>query len=170
MKWQTKTILENAKEIVTSAATYLILILVLLLWHFALGYKFEWQHIAPLSEPDFFVRSFYSAFTFFTLGFLLYEARFYKVLHDIVVKGFGMWDLYNFIKAVVWLFLMFISYQYIVPALFTVLNTSASFLYNIAALVLYALPPVGISIILSVIYFLLKKMPHTPVEGDPFSK
>ncbi len=170
MKWHQEALLNSSKEIAKSGATYCIVLLVFLLWHFALGYNFEWRHIAPLSEPDFFVRAFYSAFTFFTLGFLLYEARFYKVLHDIVVKGFGMWDLYNFIKAVVWLLLMFVSYQYIVPELFSVLNTSVSILYNIAALVLYVLPPVGISIIVAVIYFLLKKMVHTPALGDPFSK
>jgi len=97
--WYKKVLLKNAKEIVSDGTTYVILALVLLLWHFALGIKFEWQHIAPLSEPSVFVRAFYSAFTFCTLGLLLYVLRFYKVLHDIVVKAFGMWELYNLIKA-----------------------------------------------------------------------
>lgn len=150
-------LLKNAKEIVSDGTTYAILALVLLLWHFALGIKFEWQHIAPLSEPSVFVRAFYSAFTFCTLGLLLYVLRFYKVLHDIVVKAFGMWELYNLIKALVWLLLMYISYAYLVPWLFNILNASASFLFNIANLVLYAIPPVGIGIVLSVIYLLVRK-------------
>lgn len=162
-EWYRKVLLKNAKEIVSDGTTYAILALVFLLWHFALGIKFEWQHIAPLSEPSIFVRAFYSAFTFCTLGLLLYVLRFYKVLHDIVVKAFGMWELYNFIKAVVWLFLMYISYAYLVPWLFNILNASASFLFNIANLVLYALPPVGIGLILGTLYFLGRKrfLPHT---------
>jgi hypothetical protein len=155
--WYKKVLLKNAKEIVSNGTTYTILALVLLLWHFALGIKFEWQHIAPLSEPSVFVRAFYSAFTFCTLGLLLYVLRFYKVLHDIVVKAFGMWELYNLIKALVWLLLMYISYAYLVPWLFNILNVSASLLFNIANLVLYTIPPVGIGLILSLIYFLAKK-------------
>ena len=155
--WHKKALLKNTKEIVGDGTTYAILALVFFLWHFALGIKFEWQHIVPLSEPSIFVRAFYSAFTFFTLGLLLYVLRFYKVLHDIVVKAFGMWELYNLIKALVWLLLMYISYAYLVPWLFNILNASASLLFNAANLVLYAIPPVGIAIILSTIYFLFKK-------------
>jgi hypothetical protein len=152
--WHKKVLLKNAKEIASSATTYIILALVFLLWHFALGIKFEWQSISLLSEPSIFVRAFYSAFTFCTLGLFLYVIKFYKVLHDIVVKAFGMWGLYNLIKAVLWLFLMWISYAYQVPWLFNVLNASASILFNVANLVLYALPPVGIALILSVVYML----------------
>lgn len=155
--WHKKVLLKNIKEVVSSGTTYVILALVLLLWHFALGIKFEWQHIAPLSEPSVFVRTFYSAFTFCTLGLFLYVIRFYKVLHDIVVKAFGMWELYNLIKAVLWLLLMYISYAYLVPWLFSVLNTSASVLFNVAGLVLYVLPPVGIALILSILYMLIRK-------------
>mgnify|MGYP000648566772 CR=1 FL=1 len=154
--WYQTVLITQTKEVFSSAVPYTVLLLVLLLWRFALGVPFQWVEVKPLSEPEFFVRAFYSAFTFFTLGYLFYAARFYKVLHDVVVKGFGMWDLYNFIKAVVWLLLMFVSYQYIVPALFTVLNTSATVLYNIAAFVLYALPPVGISLVLVAIYVLVR--------------
>lgn len=155
--WHKKVLLKNAKEIASSATTYTILALVLLLWHFVLGIKFEWQHVSPLSEPSIFVRAFYSAFTFCTLGLLLYVIRFYKVLHDIIVKAFGMWELYNLIKAVLWLFLMYISYAYLVPWLFKILNASASVLFNVANLVLYVIPPVGIALILSIMYLLFKK-------------
>lgn len=161
MTWHKKVIIKNAKEIASSAATYVILAFVLLLWHFALGIKFEWQIISPLSAPSVFVRVFYSAFTFCTIGLFLYVVKFYKVLHDIVVKTLGMWELYNFIKAVLWAFLMYISYAYLVPWLFNVLNASISILFNIANLVLYALPPVGIALILSIVYLLAnKKLKH----------
>lgn len=156
MKWQKAVILKHTKEIAESATIYLILVFILLLWRFAFGIKFQWQQIEPFEQPSIFIRSFYSLFTFFTLGFLLYVARFYKVLHDILVKGMGMWGLYNAIKAVVWLFLMFISYQYIVPWLFKILNASISVLYNIAGLVLYTLPPIGISLIIAIVYGLWK--------------
>ena len=155
--WYKKALLKNAKEIVSSATTYIILTFVLLLWHFALGIKFEWQSVSPLSAPSVFVRVFYSAFTFCTIGLFLYVIKFYKVLHDIVVKAFGMWELYNFIKAVLWAFLMYISYTYLVPWLFNFLNASMSILFNIANLVLYALPPVGIALILSIAYLLCRQ-------------
>lgn len=154
--WYKKVLLKNAKEILSSGATYLILVLVILLWRFALGNKFEWQNVSPLSEPSIFVRSFYSAFTFCTLGLLLYVIGFYKILHDIMVKQFRMWEVYNFIKAVIWLFLMYLSYVYLVPWLFKVLNASLSILLNFANLVLYILPPIGIALIVSIIYFLFK--------------
>ncbi len=155
--WYKKALVKNSKEIVSSGTTYVILALVFLLWLFVLGIKFQWQPISPLSAPSIFVRVFYSAFTFCTLGLLLYVLKFYKVLHDIVVKTFGMWELYNLIKAVLWLFLMYISYAYLVPWLFNILNGGISVLFNIANLVLYALPPVGIALILSIIYLLSKK-------------
>ncbi|MFA5163912.1 MAG: hypothetical protein WC441_05355 [Patescibacteria group bacterium] len=157
--WYKKVIIKNTKEIVSSGITYIILVLVLLLWHFALGIKFQWQNISPLSAPSIFVRVFYSAFTFCTLGLFLYVIKFYKVLHDIVVKAFGMWELYNAIKAILWLFLMWISYAYLVPWLFKVLNAGISVLFNIANLVLYAIPPVGIALILSIIYLIFKNKP-----------
>lgn len=155
--WYKKVILKSTKEIVSSGASYLILALVFLLWHFALGIKFQWQNISPLSEPSIFIRLFYSAFTFCTIGLFLYAIKFYKVLHDVVVKTLGMWELYNFIKAVLWAFLMYISYAYLVPWLFNVLNASISILFNIANLVLYALPPVGIALVLSIVYLLYRQ-------------
>lgn len=155
--WYKKVLLKNAKEVMSSGTTYVILALALLLWHFALGIKFEWQTISPLSAPSVFVRVFYSAFTFCTIGLFLYVIKFYKVLHDIVVKTLGMWELYNLIKAVLWLFLMYISYAHLVPWLFSILNTSASVLFNVASLVLYVIPPVGIALILSIMYLLFKK-------------
>lgn len=154
--WYKKVLLKNAREIVNSGTTYMILVLVFLLWNFALGIKFQWQSISPLSAPSIFVRVFYSAFTFCTLGLFLYVIKFYKVLHDIVVKAFGMWELYNFIKAVLWAFLMYISYAYIVPWLFNIMNGGISILFNIANLALYALPPIGIALVLSIIYLLIK--------------
>jgi len=156
MKWHKATLLKQAKNIAESASTYMILALVFLLWRFAFGMQFEWQQIEPLSQPSIFIRSFYSAFTFFTLGLLLYIARFYKVLHDILVKGMGLWGLYNAIKAILWLFLMFISYQYIVPWSFAILNTSATILYNVVGFVLYVLPPLGTSLIIAIAYALWK--------------
>ena len=157
INWQKIALKKHLKDLVSSGTTYAILALIFLLWRFALGIKFELQQIEPFEQPSIFVRSFYSLFTFFTLGFLLYIARFYKVLHDILVKEMGLRGLYNGIKAIVWAGLMYISYEYIVPWLFNLLNTSISILYNIAGIVLYAIPPIGISLILSVAYFLFKK-------------
>lgn len=154
INWQKIILKKHLKDLISSGSTYVILALVFLLWRFVLGIEFHLQMIEPFQQPSIFVRSFYSLFVFFTLGYLLYIAYFYKVLHDIIVKAFGMWGLYNLIKAVLWAFLMWISYAYLVPWLFNVLNASASILFNVANLVLYALPPVGIALILSVVYML----------------
>jgi hypothetical protein len=157
MIWAKKVIKENLKEIFSSASAYVIFLLVFLIWNFILDIKFEWQQIEALSAPSFFVRAFYSAFTFLTLGRALYYLYFYKFLHDVIVKTFGSWKLYNLIKYAVWVFLMFVSYQYIVPWLFGVLNGIISLLYNIAGLALYVFPLVGISLVATIIYLLLKE-------------
>jgi hypothetical protein len=155
--WHKEIIIKNTKEIISSGITYIILSFIFLLWHFVLGIKFQWQNISPLSEPSFFIRSFYSAFTFSTLGWFLYEVRFYKLLYEIIVRAFGSRELFNAIKAVLWIFLMYISYSYIVPWIFKILNFSLSLLFNIANLVLYIFPPIGIALIFSFIYLLLYK-------------
>ena len=157
MNWHKQIILKNAKEIIGSGITYLSIALVLLLWRFVLGFEFQWQDVNPLSEPSIFVRSFYSAFTFATLGSLLYLIGLYKGLHDILVKTFGLWEIYNSIKAIIWLLLMYISYTYLVPWLFDTLNAGISILFNVANLFLYLLPPVGGALILSATYYLLKR-------------
>lgn len=154
--WHQKILLKSAKDIFKSSTIYIVLAFILTLWNFILGIKFQWQNITPLSQPTIFVRSFYSAFVFVTLGFVLYIIHFYKILHDILVKRLGQWGLYNAIKAIVWLFLIYISYMYIVPWLFKILNTGISFLFNIANLVLYLLPPVGIALIVSIIYTIMR--------------
>lgn len=156
LTWHKRVLIDNAKSVLSDATTYVVIAFVFLLWRFALGQTFEWREVAPFSEPSIFVRTFYSAFTFATLGALLYAARFYKVLHDVLVKTFGPWELYNAIKAVVWLGLMYVSYTYIVPWLFGVLNAGASVLFNIASLFLYATPPLGLGIIASILISLLK--------------
>lgn len=156
MPWPKKVLIKKIGEILKDGVTYVLIVLAFLLWRFAFGNKFKWVEISPLAPPSIFIRSFYSAFTFLTLGALLYVAKFYKVLHDILVKGFGLWGLYNAVKAVVWLILMFISYEYVVPAIFAVFNTSATILYNVMAIVLYVAPPLGIAIILIAAYGLIK--------------
>jgi len=166
-EWHKTVLLKYAKDIVGSASTYLILALVFLLWRFAFSIEFHWQQIEPFEQPSIFVRTFYSAFTFATLGLFLYIIQFYRVLHDILVKGMGLWGLYNFIKAIVWACLMYISYQWIVPWLFTILNTSISFLYNIAGLVLYVLPPVGVTLVAAIAFtfWKIKKSSPPPYEA-----
>lgn len=87
ISWHKITLKKHLKNVFSSGITYAILALVFLLWRFVLGYQFGWQNIEPFSPPNIFVRVFYSAFTFATLGLLLYVFRFYQVLHDILVKG-----------------------------------------------------------------------------------
>ncbi len=152
-QWYKKILLDNVKKIVSSATTYIVFALVFLVWHFILGIKFQWQDIVPLSQPTIFIRAFYSAFVFVTLGRLLYFIHFYEVLSDILAEQF---KLYISIKSIIWMVLMYVSYQYIIPWIFSILNTGISVLFNLANLILYIIPLVGISIILTMIYFFIK--------------
>ncbi len=155
LKWQKEALLKSAKAIATSAETYVIFALVLLLWRFAAGMKFELHNIDPFSTPTFFERSFYSAITFFTTGRILYKLGFYKLLWELIQD----WRDYVAIKGIIWVILMGISYEYIVPWAFDILNGISSLLFNIANFALYMTPPIGIAAILSAIYFIYKPDP-----------
>ena len=153
-RWYKEVLKKYIGKIISSAMTYIVLVFIFLLWHFILGIKFQWQDITTLSQPTIFVRSFYSAFVFGTIGAFLYFIHFYELLKYIVVKKFRLLELYKIIKAVLWAYLIYISYMYIVPGIFKILNIGMSFLFNIANLVLYLLPPIGIALV--IVYLMIK--------------
>jgi hypothetical protein len=150
--WHTKTLKRYIKDTFKSTLTYLLIILVLLVWNFVLDIRFEWQPVELFTPPSIFHRIFYSALVFCTFGRALYYMGVYKFLHDIIVKGFGMWGLYNAIKAIMWSFMVYGSYFYVVPWFFKALNSTTSFFINVANIILYISKPIGIALILVIIY------------------
>lgn len=165
MAWYRDVLTKNKEEIKQSAIASLILSLVYLLYTYSSGHTFAWQEINPIEQPTIFVRYFYSAFTFVTLGaFLYYVVKLWKGIYFICVKVLGSWDLYRLVKSLVWLGLMAVTYFYIVPTVVEILNAVISFFYNIFNFILYLSPTIGVFLILSVIgAYLIKKAKREPV-------
>lgn len=150
--WHIKALRKYSGEILKSSLTYLLILLLLLVWNFILDINFEWHSIKPFTPPSVFHRVFYSAFIFWTFGRALYYMGFYKLLHDVLVKAIGMRELYDGIKAVIWVGMIIGSYLYVVPWLFKIFNSVASVLFNAANFVLYISEPIGIAFILILTY------------------
>lgn len=156
MAWYKKVLIKHKKEIIASAVFTITLTFTLLLWNFGLGKSFVWQRIEPFTAPDFFDRAFYSALVFVSIGALLYVLKFYKFLHFLIVRQLRNWRLYNDIKKFIWLLLILGMYG-IFSKIVDFLNSIMSLIYNIFGLILYALPPLGISLVISIPLFVFLK-------------
>lgn len=153
MTWHQRTIKKYRKEIVSGAIFSIICAIAFLLWIFIVGKTFVWTDISPIEQPSIFVRLFYSALTFVTLGAVLYNIGFYKALYQIL----GDRRSFKEAKAIIWVLLMGAMFFVIVPLVVGILNGILSIGYNLLALTLYSLPPVGMSVILFLGYFYIKK-------------
>jgi len=153
MTWYQKTLKKYGKEILTGAAFSIVCALAFLLWIYGIGKTFTWTDISPIDPPSIFVRIFYSALTFVTLGAFLYKIKFYQGLYRIL----GDWRSFKDAKAIIWVLLMGTMFFVIVPLVVDILNGILSIGYNLIALVMYAFPPVGISIFLFTLYVYLKR-------------
>jgi hypothetical protein len=153
MTWYKKTLKKYGKEILTGAVFSIVCTLAFLLWIYGMGKTFTWTDISPIDPPSIFVRIFYSALTFVTLGAFLYKIKFYQGLYRIL----GDWRSFREAKAIIWVLLMGTMFFVIVPLVVDILNGILSIGYNLVALLVYAFPPVGISVILFTLYFYFKK-------------
>ena len=154
MSWYRKVLKENKKEIASSAAFAVVFALAILLWHFALGKSFQWETISPIEAPSLLSRALYSALVFITFGAFLYWVKFYQVLYHIVSDR----QLYRGIKGLIWGSLILVMYFWVVPTVVELLNAIISFFYNIFNLTLYLFPPLGVSLIMfSICYVLFNK-------------
>lgn len=152
MTWYKKTLNKYGKEILTGAVFSIVCTLAFLLWIYGMGKTFTWTDISPIDPPSIFVRIFYSALTFVTLGAFLYKIKFYQGLYRIL----GNWRSFKEAKAVILVLLMGTMFFVIVPLVVDILNGILSIGYNLVALLVYAFPPVGISLILFTLYFYFK--------------
>lgn len=166
MSWHKNTLLKHKKEITQSAVLSFVLVLVFAVYSWHLGNTFVWEPISPIEQPSIFVRVFYSALAFIIPGAILYEIGYYKILHDIFVKGFGLWGLYNLIKAVTWIALMALMY-FVFGLAVSVLNTIASISVNSFKFVLYISPALGVFLILTIfISYIYSRAKGAPVILD----
>lgn len=152
MTWYKKTLKKYGEEILAGAVFSIVCTLAFLLWIYGMGKTFTWTDISPIDPPSIFVRIFYSALTFVTLGAFLYKIKFYQGLYRIL----GDWQSYKEAKAIIWVLLTGTMFFVIVPLVVDILNGILSIGYNLLALLVYALPPVGISVILFTLYFYFK--------------
>lgn len=156
MSWHSEILVKHKREIILSAIFTTVFALVLLLWHFAVGKSFEWIAISPISAPPLFARIFYSALVYITFGYVLYVIGFYKLLAVIFGEILGDWHSYRAIKAIIWTTLILFTY-WLVQKIVDLLNTTISFFYNVLNFILYLAPPLGISLIVFIIGYLLFK-------------
>lgn len=126
-----------------------------MLWQINSSNTYEWKKIEPISAPDIFQRTFYSALTFITLGAFLYFIRFYQALHFIIVEIIGSWSLYNGVKSLIWLLLMLTVYSFF-PIIVDVINNIISFFYNIYSFIVFINHPLGITLCIATVYLLFQ--------------
>lgn len=165
MAWQMETIKKYTKDVFSSAALYLVISIILALQFFIAGKEFQWIAIEPLEAPSIFIRIFYSALTFVTIGALLYKIRFYQFLYYVL----GNWKSFKEAKALIWIFLLYFMYSWVVPKFFSFANWVLSFFFNIFRLILYIAPSIGISIAIFLVgLFIYKQIKnrHKQVSGD----
>ncbi len=160
MSWHEKVLAKNKKEIVSAAIYAIIFALVFLIWQFVSGKSFQWAEISPISMPDLLSRVLYSALVYVTLGAFLYWIKFYQFLHFILVGILGDWKLYKDTKGLIWFSLILAMYFWVVPKFVDLSNAIISFFYNILNLILYLFPPLGISLIVFSIGYIIFKNKH----------
>lgn len=167
MSWYKNTLQKYRKEITQSAVASFVLSLVFLFYTWHLGNIFVWQPISLIEQPSIFARVFYSSLVFIGPGrYLYHKLKFYKILHDVVVKGFGMWGLYNLIKTAVWAIMFYATYL-VVGIVIEMFNTLASILVNIFNLVLYLSPTLGLFVFLTIfISYIYGRAIEEPVVLD----
>jgi len=140
--WHKRVLSEYSRSTVASVSATLGVLMVLSVAQLLNGGVFEWEKIAPIDQPDILVRFLYSALTFVSIGAILYNLRFYQFLS--LLFGSDRRG-YREAKGIIWAGLILIMYFVIVPFVVEVMNTTVSFLYNIALLFLYVSPVVFVT-------------------------
>ena len=154
MTWYERVLKKNIKEIFSSGILYVCILIILSIQHFFLGNSFSWVWIEPIEQPSIFVRIFYSAITYPTLGYLVYRTGFYLFIWRIFPRR-----IFRGIKKKVWIILIGVMFFVVVPIVVDVLNGIISIFYNIFNFFLYLFPAVAISslIVVGILYLRNKK-------------
>lgn len=156
MKWYSKVLAKNKKEIVRSAVISIVITFGFSIWYFIASKGFEWQSISPIEVP-ILPLIFWSALVFVTSGAFLFRKQFYLFLHFIFVRALGNRELHKGVKKIIWIFLIIVTI-YAVTKLVDLLNAGISFFYNMAILVLYLSPPLGVFLFVFAVIIFLKRL------------
>jgi hypothetical protein len=157
--WFVRVINDKGREVLLSALTFVLFLLIVAIRHYFTGKTFEWESISPIEAPGLLPRMFYSALVFIGPGWFLYhKLKFWKFLYE-PYRGGGRaaYREYKKLKAFVWVSLILIMYFIIVPSIVDLLNAIISFFYNLFILVLYLIPPLAITTLLYGIYRIARR-------------
>lgn len=161
MSWEKRILTENIKNVLSSGILYLLTLIVVSIWDIYHGKSYTWVWLEVIDQPSIFVRLFYSAITFVTLGALLYRIKFYKLLWQII----GDWRSYKEAKSAIWGLLVLFMYFYGVPKIVDFLNFIISIIYNIFNFILYISPFFTISLIILILIQFIK-IKHLKTEKN----
>jgi hypothetical protein len=161
--WYKKVITEYRQEIIKAAITALIGALAYSLVRYMSGGVFEVQEI-NLSTPTLTLRLL-SGLVFDSLGYILYELKFYYALYMVMVVALRMKKAdYDAAKKLIWYSLMFVMGFYIVPWFMDVLSFVLTVVFNVVMFVGYLAPPIGVFVVIFLpTFYLLKKRTETSV-------
>lgn len=152
--WYNKAIIDTIKKELTMS-TVLVLcftILFTILRSYIFDDSFTWEWIEPI-EFSLFTRIFYSALTYVTIGKILYDLYFYKILYQIS----GDYRSFKELKRIIWFGLMFFTWKYTLPLFEKVANFILSIGYNVFKFLLFFAPIVIISFLVIYLVIYLKK-------------
>jgi len=157
MEWYKSKTIEYLRNNNKAFTAGILVAISALIWNVLLGEGFEWKHIEPIPADAPHLKIL-SALVFLTLGNLLYQLKFYMIFSFIFVDILGDRNAYKNFKLLVWSGLMLFMGWVIIPWAADTLNQAFSLLYNIFALFVYLVPPVGIALALLVLFELLRKL------------
>lgn len=156
--WYKKVLAEYKHEVVKAAITALVGAFVFSLIYYLRTKGFEVQQI-HLSTPTLTLRIL-SGLVFDSLGYILYELKFYYALYMVMVVALRMKKAdYNAVKKIIWYGLMFVMGFYIVPWFMDALSFVLTIIFNVVMLAVYIAPPIGVFVVifLPTFYFLKAK-------------
>ena len=161
MNWREKIFKKHLKETLFTSIFSTILILMIIIGNQFFWWSFQWQEIDPIDMPPIWIRGVLSFFAFYTLGKLLFEAYFYKILYE-VMKFFGSsYREYERTKKKIWYMLMFVTAFVVIPWIIDVLNSILSFFFNIFQFLIsiwhFTWISLGITLIIVLGYFYITK-------------
>ena len=168
--WYKKVLTEKRNEVFLAITLTATFSLAMLLWHYAMGQSFHWEATEPIEQPGLLPRLFYSALVFAGPGRWLFDAGFYKALYSLFKGTRGGYRAFTRAKADIWHLMILATCFVVIPWAVNILNTLLSFTYNIVSLILYLVPPLGVTPILGAGFLLWKKnlaLQSAPIPQDP---